>query len=72
MTRHRIADGGESIQMWRAATNVLNKLSQSTRGGPHAWELGTGLACNTELLSWPPNWTDSLDMRHYKEIRIDT
>jgi hypothetical protein len=25
MTRPQVADGGESLQIWRAAANILNK-----------------------------------------------
>jgi hypothetical protein len=42
MARTQVADGGEALQFWRAAANILNKQSR-TRGGPPAWWLGVGL-----------------------------
>jgi hypothetical protein len=43
MARPRVADGGDALQFWRVAANILNKQSrQPTRGGPPAWGLGVG------------------------------
>jgi hypothetical protein len=41
MARPQVADGGDGLQIWRVAANILNK--QPTRGGPPAWGLGVGL-----------------------------
>jgi hypothetical protein len=30
MARPQIADGGDALQSWRAAANILNKLSRTT------------------------------------------
>jgi hypothetical protein len=44
MTRPQVADGGESLQIWRVAANILNKQSRTAdKGGPPAWGLGGGL-----------------------------
>jgi hypothetical protein len=40
MARTQVADGGDGLQKWRVAANILNK---PTRGGPPAWWLGVGL-----------------------------
>jgi hypothetical protein len=41
----RVADGGDVLQVWRGAANILNKQSrQPTRGGTGAWGLGVGLS----------------------------
>jgi hypothetical protein len=40
MARPQVADGGDALQFWRQAANILNK---PTRGGPPAWGLGVGL-----------------------------
>jgi hypothetical protein len=37
MVRPQVVDGGESLQIWRVATNILNKqFLTATRGGPLA------------------------------------
>jgi hypothetical protein len=44
MARPQVADGGDALQFWREAANILNKNPRTeTRGGPPAWELGVGL-----------------------------
>jgi hypothetical protein len=44
MARPQVADGGEGLQIWRVAANILNKQSrQPTRDGPPAWGLSVGL-----------------------------
>jgi hypothetical protein len=44
MARPQVADGGDGLQIWRVAANILNNSrGQSTRGGPPAWGLGVGL-----------------------------
>jgi hypothetical protein len=35
----QVADGGDTLQLWRVAVNILNK---QTRGGPLGWGLGVG------------------------------
>jgi hypothetical protein len=39
MKRPQVADGGDTLQLWRVAVNILNK---QTRGGPLGWGLGMG------------------------------
>jgi hypothetical protein len=37
MARPQVADGGDDLQFWRAAANILNKdRGQPARGGPPA------------------------------------
>jgi hypothetical protein len=37
MARPQVADGGDNLQVWRVAVNILNKQSQTAnRGGPPA------------------------------------
>jgi hypothetical protein len=44
MARPQIADGGDGLQIWRLAANILNNVSgQPTRVGPLAEGLGVGL-----------------------------
>jgi hypothetical protein len=44
MARPQVADGGDGLQVWRAAANILNKKSRTAdEGGPSAWVLGVGL-----------------------------
>jgi hypothetical protein len=68
MARPQVADGGDVLQFWRAAANILNKQS---RGGPPAWGLGVGLTTPhrknklvTKILKKPRTWTDSLDKQN--------
>jgi hypothetical protein len=41
VARPRVADGGDSLQFWRVAANILNKQSQTADMG--WWGLGLGL-----------------------------
>jgi hypothetical protein len=43
MERPEVADGGDELQIWRVAANILNKQSRTTRDGPTAWGSGVGL-----------------------------
>jgi hypothetical protein len=44
MARPQVADGGDALQLWREAANILNKQSQTAdKGGPSAWGLGVRL-----------------------------
>jgi hypothetical protein len=44
MARPQVADGGNTLQVWRVAANILNKQSRTPdKGGPPAWGLGVGL-----------------------------
>jgi hypothetical protein len=51
MARPQVADGGDGLQVWRVAANILNKQSRKVeKGGPPAWGLGVGLANLLSLL----------------------
>jgi hypothetical protein len=44
MARPQVADGGDGLQIWRVAANILNKQSRiAERGVPPAWVFGIGL-----------------------------
>jgi hypothetical protein len=44
VARPQVADGGDGLQTWRVAANILNKQSRTAdRGGPPACGLGEGL-----------------------------
>jgi hypothetical protein len=43
MARPQVADGGNGLQIWRVAANILSSRGQPTRGGPPDWGLGVGL-----------------------------
>jgi hypothetical protein len=45
MARPQVADGGESLQIWRVAANILNKKSRTAdKGWPSSLGVGRGLA----------------------------
>jgi hypothetical protein len=44
MARPQVADGGEGLQIWRVASNILNKQSRTAdKGWPSSLGLGGGL-----------------------------
>jgi hypothetical protein len=44
MAHPQVADGGDSLQIWRVAANVqINSCGQLTRGSPPVWGLCKGL-----------------------------
>jgi hypothetical protein len=44
MMHPQAVDGGDSLQIWRVAVNILNKQLQiADMGCPPAWGLGIGL-----------------------------
>jgi hypothetical protein len=70
MARPRDADGGDGLQIWKVAANIINKQSeQPTRSGPLGSGLGKELRTphhkkatllrNDTRGFW--NWTDSLE-----------
>jgi hypothetical protein len=61
MTRPQVADGGEGLQIWRVAANILlNKQWQTDdKGCPPAWVFGVGLTTHhCRKVTW--TWTDFL------------
>jgi hypothetical protein len=63
MARPQVADGGDSLQFWRVAANILNKQSRKTDGIPPAW--AHILAVKNKLVTKdhkkPQTWTYSLE-----------
>jgi hypothetical protein len=45
MARPQVADGGDALQVWRVAVNILNKQSQTADNG-WASSLGVGRGSN--------------------------
>jgi hypothetical protein len=44
MARHRVADRGDGLQLWRVDANILNKQSLTAdRGWPSSLGVGRGL-----------------------------
>jgi hypothetical protein len=80
MARPQVADGGDDLQIWRAAADILNKQSRTAdRDVPPAWGLGGRLTTPhqkkkklvTKIHKKPRAWTDFLDKRP-KRKKMDT
>jgi hypothetical protein len=72
MSCPQVADRGDSLQIWKAVANILNKQSRpADRGGPPAWRLGVGLTTTRNKKNKlvmkchkrPRAWTDSINKR---------
>jgi hypothetical protein len=71
MARPQVADGGDGLQIWRAAANILNKQSRTDKGWSSSLEVGCGAnSSSPKKISFvtkdhkkPRTWTDSLDKR---------
>jgi hypothetical protein len=37
MARPQVADGGDALQFWRVAANILNKLNKQSRTADKRW-----------------------------------
>jgi hypothetical protein len=58
MVRSLVAGGGDGLQIWRVAVNILNpnRHGQPIRGGPPAWRLVEGITIPPhEETSWLRN-----------------
>jgi hypothetical protein len=71
MARPQVADGGDGLQIWRVAANILNKQS---RTADKRWSSSLGLVVGlttphrknkfvTKDHKKPRTWTESLDKR---------
>jgi hypothetical protein len=82
MVRPPAADGGDGLNIWRLAANVLNRQSRTTDKGSFSSlgrvGVGEGLATPhrkkasvAKCYTGPRNWTDSLERpRHRWEDNI--
>jgi hypothetical protein len=67
MARPQVAEGGDGLQIWRVAENILNKQSQTAdKGWASSLGVGRGLTTHRKKISLLRNvnkglWTDSLD-----------
>jgi hypothetical protein len=53
MARPQVADGGDSLQVWRVAANILNKQSQTA----DKWSLGgRGVVVVKDAYTHTPNY----------------
>jgi hypothetical protein len=61
MVHPKVADGGEDLQIWRVAVNMLNKQSQTTNKG---WSSGleVGLTTHCKNLACYEIHESSLDL----------
>jgi hypothetical protein len=83
MARAQIADGGDGLQIWRVAANILNKQTRTADKG-WASSLGVGLGpynsslknkLVTKIHKKQQTLTDSLDKRPKRkkiDMRFDT
>jgi hypothetical protein len=76
LARLRVADGGDGLQIWRAAANIFNKQTQ-TRSGLPVWGLGEVLTTPhhkkqlvTKFYTGTRNWTDSLERPRRIWLRV--
>jgi hypothetical protein len=72
VARPQVADGGDALQLWREAANILNKQSRTADKGWSSGlgELGVGLTTPhrknklvTKMFTMPRTRTDSFDKR---------
>jgi hypothetical protein len=70
MARPQVADGGNSVQIWRVAANILNKQSRTAdKGGPPAWGLGVGLTIpHRKKLSCYENSQEASDIVYINSV----
>jgi hypothetical protein len=80
MARPQVADGGDALQVWTVAANILDKRSRTADKG---WSSSMGVergAINSSVLKnklvakchqWLRSWADSLDKRR-KRKKTDT
>jgi hypothetical protein len=65
MARPQVADGGDGLQIWWVAANILNEQSRTADSGwPSSLGVGHGDNKNksvTKCHKNPRTWTDSLD-----------
>jgi len=50
VARSQVAIGGDGLQLWRVAVNIMNK--QPTRGVPSGWGFGEGQTTHSKHTTW--------------------
>jgi hypothetical protein len=81
MALAQVADGGDGLQIWRVAANILNKQSRTAdRGWPSSLGVGRGAnnphrkyilylcVCVAKCLQGPREWTASLSRKKARQI----
>jgi hypothetical protein len=70
MAHPQVADGGDDLQIWRVAANILNKQSRTAdKGWSSSFGVGHGannsslkkISLLTKIIKKPRTWTDSVD-----------
>jgi hypothetical protein len=54
----QVADGKDTLQLWRVAANILNKQLQTHNKG---WSSSLGVGLLTDIQNRTRTWTDSSD-----------
>jgi hypothetical protein len=64
----RVVDGGDGLQMWRAAANILNKQPRkANKGWSSSWGLGVGMTTSHHKKSILRNVTQNLERRRWED-----
>jgi hypothetical protein len=75
--RHRVADIGDGLQIWRVAANILNKQSRTAdRGWPSSFGVGRGAnnpsllkpICVAKYLQGHRKWMDSMARPKHRKM----
>jgi hypothetical protein len=72
MARPRVADGGDGLQIWRVAANILNNQSRETDKGWSSSLRGLTNQLLRNVYTQPRTWTDPMERpRQRKDQNID-
>jgi len=68
MARPRVADGGDGLQIWRVAANVLHTLSRTANEGrSSSLGVGRGLTCRKNPACYDVFVTLDLEARCFED-----